>query len=116
MSLMSVAVRQAAGGGIDTPAALIAAFVAGAVVFLMPGSILEPAVLASGLPDTFSQLTPPLGMKARAGLALLSAGSAFGMVLLMMRVLGWVTRRRAAAADQDERVEAPRVRRRDRHP
>jgi hypothetical protein len=114
MSLMSVAVRRAASGGIDKPAAAVAALVAGAAVFLMPGGILEPAVLASGLPDTFQQLTPPLGMKSRAGLALLAAGSAFGMVLMMMRVLAFFTKRRDGA--QAAPADAPRLRRRDRHP
>jgi len=114
MSLMSVAVRRAAGGGIDKPAAAAAAFLAGALVFLMPGGVLEQAVLASGMPDTLPQLKPPLGMKARAGLALLAAGSAFGTALMMMRLLGFAMKGRAQSAE--EPTGAPRARRRDRHP
>jgi hypothetical protein len=44
----------------------------------MPAGVLEQAVLASGMPDTLPQLSPPLGLKARAGLALMSAGRLSG--------------------------------------
>ncbi|HEX8366445.1 MAG TPA: hypothetical protein VF603_14285 [Allosphingosinicella sp.] len=114
MSLVSVMVGRASSGGLDKPAAVLAAFVVGAAVFVMPGSVLEQAVLASGLPDSLPQLSPPLGIKSRAGLALLAAGSAFGMVLLMMRILGFLTKKRERPAAESEGTL--RVRRRDQHP
>jgi hypothetical protein len=114
MSLVSEMVRRASVGGLDKPAAALAAFVVGAAVFAMPAGVLEQAVLASGMPDTLPQLSPPLGLKSRAGLALLSAGSAFGMVLLMMRIFGFVTKTRERPAQETETM--PRVRRRDQHP
>ena len=114
MSLVSVMVRRASKGGLDKPAAGLAAFVVGAAVFVMPGGVLEQAVLASGLPDSLPQLSPPLGLKSRAGLALMAAGSAFGMVLLMMRIFGYVTRKRERPAAEPE--GELRLRRRDRHP
>jgi hypothetical protein len=115
MSLIEVAMRRAGDGGFDKIVAAIAALVAAVAVFLMPAGVLEQAVRASGLPDMLPQLSPPLGMKARAGLALLSAGSAFGSTLLMLRLLGFFTRKkRAEPAPAEE--DAPRIRRRDRHP
>jgi hypothetical protein len=114
MSLVEIAMRRASDGGIDKIVALFAALAAGAAVFLMPGFILEQAVLASGLPDMLPQLSPPLGLKSRAGLALLSAGSAFGTALMMLRLLGFATKKRAPAPAVEE--GAPRIRRRDRHP
>jgi hypothetical protein len=69
MSLVEVAMRRASNGGLDKIVATFAALAAGAAVFLMPGGILEQAVLASGLPDMLPQLSPPLGLKSRAGLA-----------------------------------------------
>jgi hypothetical protein len=115
MSLVEVAMRRAGDGGLDKIVAAVAASVAAVAVFLMPAGVLEQAVLASGMPDMLPQLSPPLGMKARAGLALLSAGSAFGSTLLMLRLLGFFTgKKRAAPAPAEE--DAPRIRRRDRHP
>lgn len=115
MSLVSVAMRRASDGGLDKIVATAAALTAGAAVFLMPGGILEQAVRVSGLPDMLPQLSPPLGLKSRAGLALLSAGSAFGSALLMLRILTFLTRQRPAAPAVAE-DNAPRIRRRDRHP
>jgi hypothetical protein len=114
MSLVSEMVRRASSGGLDKPAAALAALLAGAAVFAMPGGILQQAVLASGLPDSLPQLSPPLGLKARAGLGLLAAGSAFGMVLMAMRILAYLTNKRARPAQAAEGM--PRVRRRDQHP
>jgi hypothetical protein len=114
MSLVEVAMRRASNGGLDKIVATFAALAAGAAVFLMPGGILEQAVRASGLPDMLPQLMPPLGLKSRLGLALLSAGSAFGSTLLMLRFLGFFTKTRAAAPVAEE--NAPRIRRRDSHP
>lgn len=115
MSLVEIAMRRAGDGGLDKIVATLAALAAGVAVFLMPGFILEQAVRASGLPDMLPQLSPPLGLKSRAGLALLSAGSAFGSALLMLRILGFLTKGRGAPQPAAAET-APRIRRRDRHP
>jgi hypothetical protein len=115
MSLLEQAVHRVRGGGLPTLLATLAAFVTGAAVFFMPTAVLQEAVSASGLSSAISQLQPPLGAKARLGLAFLTAGSAFGTVLLLTRLVLRPAPPRASR--RDEANEAlPRVRRRDRHP
>ena len=115
MSLLEKGLSRV-GGGIETWIAALAAFVTGAAVFLMPGGILQNAVMASGLPDTLPQLVPPLGMKARLGLALLGAGFSFGMVVMLTKLMAWSGRGRPAKVEEVDLPPVPRVRRRDRHP
>ena len=68
-----------------SPAAIAAASigaVAGAAVFLMPGSLLERAVLDSGIAAFVPQAEPPLGATARLILAMVAA--------LLVGGLGWL--------------------------
>jgi len=116
MSLLDVAIRGARGVSLDWVAAMLAALATGAAVFLMPTAILEAAVLASGMAETFAPLQPPLGWKARLGLALMSSGSAFGMVLLLMRLAVRAPAQRTEPTGTKDEPAAPKVRRRDRHP
>jgi len=98
--------------------ALAAALVTGAAVFMMPQAVLQEAVMATGLPSVLPPLEPPLGAKARIGLALFATGLTFTMVVMVLSLLA----RRSAGpvarpAVVDEDVPAPpKVRRRDRHP
>jgi len=115
MSLMEVAMRRASGHGLAPAMAALAATVTAIAVFLMPAGVLEQAVLASGMADVLAPLNPPLGLKARAGLSLMSAGSAFGMVLMLMRLIDAAPKARASEPEEEE-AAAPRLRRRDRHP
>jgi len=115
MSLLDVAIRRA-GVGIETWMAALAALVTGAAVFLMPIGVLQEAVRASGMADLLPALQPPLGWKARMGLALLSAGSAFGTALLLMRIAGRLTAASPRLEEAEVAPMVPRVRRRDAHP
>lgn len=128
MSFIDTAWRRASGNP-ETIAATGAALITGAAVFLMPTQLLQNAVLASGLPDMFPPLDPPLGFKAKAGLALVAAGFAFGLVALLTRLVvggsvfpkkaakpAKVKAAAAAAAIDEDLPPAPRLRRRDRHP
>jgi hypothetical protein len=116
MSLLDVAIRGARGVRVENLAAALAALVTGAAVFLMPTAILQEAVLASGMADTFAPLQPPLGWKARLGLSLLSAGSAFGMVLLLMRLVVRTPSQPVTRSVSEDEAGVPKLRRRDRHP
>jgi len=115
MSLLDVAIRRA-GVGVETWLAALAALATGAAVFLMPVGVLQEAVRASGMADLLPALQPPLGWKARMGLALLSAGSAFGTALLLMRIAGRVATAAPRREEAEDAPPVPRVRRRDRHP
>ena len=116
MSLMDVAARRANDGGLDKPVAALAALAAAAMLFLIPAGIIENLMVESGLASMFPPLDPPLGMKARAGLALVAAGFTFGFVMTLMKLIGGATARRRAPEPVDEMPSAPRVRRRDSHP
>ena len=118
MSMIDGAVRRASAGGLDKPVATFAAVAAAAVMLLVPVDLLQNAVVQSGLADTIPYLAPPLGTKAKVGLALVAAGFAFGLVMSMMRCIDWLSKRRApkAVEPQHEMEAAPRLRRRDRHP
>src|SRR5690349_11540268 len=117
MSLMDVAARRANNGGLDMPVAALAALAAAALLFLVPAGIIENAVIESGIASMFPPLEPPLGFKARAGLALVAAGFTFGSVMTVMKLIGSATARRSAVEPMaEEEPSAPRVRRRDRHP
>lgn len=101
--------------------AVTAALIAGAAVYLMPQSILQEAVAASGLPSVLPPLEPPLGAKARIGLALVAGGTVFGMITFLLGLMGKFGQFKGrsadkAAAQEEVAAEAPRLRRRDRHP
>lgn len=115
MSLVSVAISRASNGGFDKMVAGLAAAAAAVAVFILPTDLLNQLVVASGMPDVLAPLQPPLGLRAKLGLALLCAGSAFGMVLLLMKLLGRLPAKKREEAEPEMPV-APRVRRRDRHP
>jgi hypothetical protein len=109
--------------GIDKAVASAAAALAGATLFLIPVDILENAVVKAGLDTMFAPLAPPLGVKARLGMALVIAGMVFGIVLGAMTLLEALSKRpRKARAVEPEHETAddlppvPRARRRDRHP
>lgn len=118
---------------LETMVAAGAAIVTGAAVYLMPIDLLQNAVIASGLPAVLPPLDPPLGSRAKIGLALVVAGFAFGLVALMVRLLvgkpktkvsrtaRLFERKRdvkpkAVAPVADDAPDAPKLRRRDRHP
>lgn len=116
MSLVNAAVRRASRGGLDVPVAAFAAAAAGVAMFIVPIGMIEDVVLDSGLGSVFSPLTPPLGMKARAGVGLIAAAVIFFLVLKLMRALGGEPAARHDQDEQDEIAPAPRLRRRDKHP
>lgn len=88
-------------------------------VVVMPDAALETLVMGSGLPAVLASAEPPLGLTARAGLAL-GAGGFIAVVtwlalfvLLGMRGISLSARRAAFGTDE---VTAPVVRRADAHP
>lgn len=118
---------------LETMVAAGAAIVTGAAVYLMPIELLQNAVIASGLPSVLPPLDPPLGSRAKIGLALVAAGFAFGLVALLVRLLIGkpkkvsktarlferkrdVVKAKPAVPIADETLVAPKLRRRDRHP
>lgn len=118
MSMVNNVIRRI---GFDKAAASGAAALAAACVFLIPAEVLENAVAKAGLDTMFAPLAPPIGAKARIGLALLVAGMVFGTVLSAMSLLDALTRKRPVRASEtdaeDEGAPAPpKVRRRDAHP
>lgn len=117
---MSVLDKAVAGlrPSFETIVAAGAAIVTGAAVYLMPVELLQNAVIASGLPEVLPPLDPPLGGRARIGLALVAAGFAFGLVALLVRLLVGKTKPKQARAPKPvaDALSAPRLRRRDRHP
>ncbi len=118
---------------LETMVATGAAFVTGAAVFLMPIDLLQNAVIASGLPALLPPLDPPLGSKAKIGLALVAAGFAFGLVALLVRLLVGKSKKKVSGTERlferkrdarpkpaqpviEDAPDAPKLRRRDRHP
>ncbi|HEY0115518.1 MAG TPA: hypothetical protein VGB54_07335 [Allosphingosinicella sp.] len=121
MSLMSVAIRQAGTGRLDKPVAAFAAAAAAATLFMMPIGMIETLVVESGLSSFVSAAAPPLGSKARIAFALIAAALVFGLVLLLMRMLGRAQDMFEPEDDAEREpspapAPAPRVRRRDQHP
>ncbi len=113
MSFKDVAKRRI---GVETIVAAVAAVTTGAAVFLMPVAILQEAVSASGLPSLLPPLEPPLGDRARLGLALVAAGLTFGLVVVLTRL---IVRNKPVEPVRKREVGEPvppRVRRRDSHP
>ena len=115
MSMLGGSTRRF-GVGMDKLVAAAVAAVAAVSLFLVPAVVLERAAQASGLSDMFAPLAPPLGMKARIGLALMVAGTVFGMMLVVTRFLMRPKAARAEPQVQDDLPPAPRLRRRDAHP
>lgn len=118
---------------LETMVAAGAAVITGAAVYLMPIDLLQNAVIASGLPSVLPPLDPPLGSRAKIGLALVAAGFAFGLVALLVRLLVGkpkkvsstarlfernreVKKPKPAAPAAEDAPNAPKLRRRDRHP
>ncbi len=118
---------------LETMVAAGAAIVTGAAVYLMPVDLLQNAVIASGLPSVLPPLDPPLGSRAKIGLALVAAGFAFGLVALLVRLLVGKPKKvsktarlfernrdakkaKPAAPVAEDAPSAPKLRWRDRHP
>ena len=80
---------------------------------VMPGTLLERLVLASGFPSILAAAEPPLGLTARTALALLGGGSAAGFLWYATYLaVGMRTVTIGASAT----VDAAAVRRGDAHP
>ena len=104
----------------NLPIAPIVAGVLGAGVAaacaLMPGAMLESLVMDSGLPAVLSAAEPPLGLTARAGLAVGTGGLVavftwFGLFLLLgSRTIGF------GKTESDDATPVPVLRRADAHP
>lgn len=121
---------------LETMVAAGAAIITGAAVYLMPVDLLQNAVIASGLPSVLPPLDPPLGNRAKIGLALVAAGLAFGLVALLVRLLVGKPKAKvgstarlferkkdvkkpkpaAPVAEMQDAPTAPKLRWRDRHP
>ncbi|TFI59028.1 hypothetical protein E2493_07200 [Sphingomonas parva] len=101
--------------GISAFAALAVGFAAAA----MPEWRLFSLLQMTGLPDILAAANPPLGLKARFGVAALLSAGAFAGVFLLMRLLDRLPARRTAE-DFDEQAQAVnlpiRLRRADAHP
>lgn len=108
-----------ARNALDLPVAALAALAVAFAAFAMPGDVMARLVEASGLPSLISAAAPPLGLKARLGVGLIGAVSAFGLVFVLLRLLdrtGLEPRRARPAIEAPDEEEAPRLRRRDFHP
>ncbi|WP_213980548.1 hypothetical protein [Sphingomonas sp. dw_22] len=106
----------------NLPIAPLAAIVLGALVALgvaaMPVAGLESLVMGSGLPAVLPAAEPPLGLTARAAMALLTGGFAAIFTWLAAFILigtRSVTLGRAPEAS-DEELPMPVLRRADAHP
>ena len=111
--------KRAGEGRLDKPVALMMGVAAGALVFMMPIYLLEQAAVASGLANLLPPASPPLGFKAQIAAATLAALIGFGLAYALMRLLdrasGMFEPEQRAPVERSEE-EAPRLRRRDRHP
>jgi hypothetical protein len=99
----------------------IAAFAAAAIGFAgfaMPEWRLNQLLQMTGLPDILLAAQPPLGLRARLGVAGLLAGVTFVAVFMLMRLLDRLPKRRSPLdADEDGPIDVPmRLRRADAHP
>ncbi len=97
-------------------AGAVSALIAALGFALAPLSVIEPLVMASGLPDLVGAAEPPLGATARA---LLCFGGSVGSGALVMLLVGWRFGNRAIAFGgvRPEGFEStPIVRRADAHP
>ena len=107
------------GSAFDYAVAGFAAAALGFAAFAMPDWRLNQLVAATGLPEFLAAAQPPLGMKARAGFALLVALMAFGTFFALLRAADLLPsgkRAPAAGVDADEEPEPIRLRRADAHP
>jgi hypothetical protein len=96
---------------LDAPVALLAALAVAFAVFAIPADQLAALVGSSGLPEILPAAEPPLGNKARIGVGAAGALFVFALIFSLLRLLDSKPARAVV-----ERVEAPRVRRRDFHP
>lgn len=101
-------------------AIVAAAFVAGGCL-LMPGAVLETAMLDSGIPALFPAAEPPLGLTARLALAVTAgAGAAAAAWFVALLILGGddvvTLRPRAIAPEPVAKARVPVLRRADAHP
>ena len=92
------------------------AFVAALGVIVMPQGVLEGAVMQSGIPALIPAAAPPLGVSARAALALIAAALAAGVLVAAFGVIA----RLGPQAKAKERAKAAAkrsgYRRADAHP
>ena len=108
------AFRNVGRNALDLPVAGLSALAVAFAAFVVPAGMLSDAVGASGLPSILPAAEPPLGLTARAGIAVAGALLIFAIVFGLLRLLdrsGVESSRRERADD-----EAPRTRRRDSHP
>lgn len=126
-------IAERKGAGIEKLVGAVAGLATAAGVLLMPVAVLQEAVIASGVANLLPPLEPPLGTKARIGLALVAAGMAFGFVVMLVRLINRPAKgasiRVRPVKEKPVKVKAampvaakadmpvpPKVRRRDRHP
>ena len=102
------------GTVLDNGLAGFAALAFGFAALVMPEWRLTQLVLATPLPDLVSAAEPPLGLKARAGVAVGIACLSFALFWSLLR---WSDRRPAETADEADPAPEPiRLRRSDAHP
>ena len=107
------AMRGVGRNALDLPVAALAGLSVAFVAFAAPGDILAQLVGASGLPSLLSAAEPPLGMKARIGIAAAGAVAVFAAVFFLLRLLD---RFGGGEAEPEFEPAEPRLRRRDFHP
>lgn len=118
-SLVGLAMRQAGDGRLDVPVAVMMGLAGGALVFMMPISILEGAALSSGLANVFPPAYPPLGLTAQAVSGVVAALIGFSVAFAVMRFIDRAPGMfdpKERADDEAEEEPALRMRRRDLHP
>ena len=85
----------------DLPVAALAGLAAAVIAFAMPADLLGRLVSATGLPHLLAAAEPPLGLKARAGIGIVGAAAAFGLVYMLMRLLDGAGRRERAEPEPE---------------
>lgn len=106
------------GSALDPALAGFAAVSLAFAAFAMPDAPLTRLVAATGLPDILAAAQPPLGMKARLGIALFVALLSFGLFFAILRRLDGPAEREPEvwSADPEVAPEPIRLRRADAHP
>ena len=96
---------------LDVPVAALAGLAIAYAVFAISPEQLAGLVAATGLPEVLPAAEPPLGNKARIGLAVGSALFIFILLFGLLRALD-----RKPRVEKPVEFETPRLRRRDHHP
>ena len=92
------------------------AFVAALGVIVMPQSVLEGVVMQSGIPALIPAAAPPLGVSARAALALIAAALAAGVLVAAFGVLARFGSQAKKKTSAKAAVKRAGYRRADAHP